>query len=275
MNRIELANYKAENFKWEVSANKKVATITINRPTTKNALTLGSYNELRNLFRDKLPYATDIKSVVMTGEGGNFCSGGDFIQIASELVKMDRIQLMEFTRMTGSLIQSMRECPQTIVAAVDGACTGAGAVMAAAADIRFGTPKTKLAFLFCKVGLTGADMGAVALLPRLIGTSRATELLLTGRLLNGEEAERIGFFHRLLGPEKVLEEATAMAHTLADGPTFAHGITKTMLIQEWSCGLSEAIEAEAQAQTICLSNKDFHRAVAAFAKGETPVFEGN
>lgn len=273
MNRIELNDYKAENFKWEVSG--KVATITINRPTTKNSITLGCYNELRNLFRDKMPYATDVKSVVITGEGKDFCSGGDFATISPTLQNADRIALLEFTRMTGGMIYAMRACPQTIVAAIDGACTGAGAMIATAADMRFGTARTKLAFLFAKVGLAGADMGAVALLPRLIGMSRASDLLLTGRMVNGEEAERIGFFNRLVASEKLLEEAIAMAKSLADGPAFAHGVTKTMLIQEWNCGLSEAMEAEAQAQAICMSQNDFARAVAAFSKGQPPVFEGN
>ena len=273
MNRIQLADYKAEHIKWQVSG--KVATITIERPGTKNALTLGSYNELRNLFRDKFPFATDIKAVVITGADGNFCSGGDFIDIASQLVKMTSIELLEFTRMTGSLIESMRACPQPIVAAIDGACTGAGAMLAAAADFRFGTAKTKLAFLFVKVGLTAADMGAVALLPRLIGLSRAQDLLFTGRIVGGEEAERIGFYNRLVEPDKLLAEATKLAESLANGPSFAHGVTKAMLIQEWNAGLTECIEGEAQAQAICMTTQDFHRAVAAFAKGQTPVFEGN
>jgi enoyl-CoA hydratase/carnithine racemase len=273
MNRIELANYKPEHIKWEVSG--KVAKITIERPGTKNALTLGSYNELRNLFRDKLPYATDIKAVVITGADGNFCSGGDFVDIASKLVKMTTIELLEFTRMSGSLIEAMRKCPQPIVAAIDGACTGAGAVIAAASDFRFGTPKTKLAFLFVKVGLTAADMGAMALLPRLIGLSRAQDLLFTGRIVGGEEAERIGFYNRLVEPAKLQDEAMTMAQSFANGPSFAHGVTKAMFIQEWNAGLTECIEAEAQAQAICMNTQDFHRAVAAFAKGEAPVFEGN
>lgn len=273
MNRIGLAAYKAENFRWQVSG--KVATITIDRPDRKNPLTLGSYTELRDLFRDKLPHASDIKAVVITGAGGNFCSGGDFIDIASKLVRMNSIELLEFTRMTGSLVLAMKSCPQPIVAAIDGACTGAGAMIAAAADMRFGTLKTKLAFLFVKVGLAGADMGAVALLPRLIGLSHASDLLLSGRIVGGEEAARMGFYNRLVDADKLLEEATAMAQSLASGPTFALGMTKTMLLQEWNSSLGECIEAEAQSQAICMTTQDFQRAVSAFAIGKAPVFEGN
>ncbi len=272
MKRIQLANYKAGHFGWTVSG--KVATITLNRPERKNPLTLDSYGELRDLFREMV-YATDIKAVVFTGAGGNFCSGGDVHEIIGELLKMDMTGLLEFTRMTGDLVKAMRACPQPIVAAIDGVCTGAGAMIACAADMRFATPSSKLAFLFVRVGLAGADMGACTLLPRLIGLSRAADLLYTGRVVGGEEAERFGFYNRLAEPEKLLEEATAMARSLADGPTFGHGMTKTMLFQEWSHGLNECIEAEAQAQAICMQTQDFKRAYHAFVAKQKPVFEGN
>jgi enoyl-CoA hydratase/carnithine racemase len=272
MKQIPLASYKAAHFGWEVSG--KVATITLNRPDRKNPLTLESYGELRDLFRD-LVYATDIKAVVFTGAGGNFCSGGDVHDIIGKLVKMDMTQLMAFTRMTGDLIKAMRLCPQPIVSAIDGICAGAGAMIACASDLRFGTARSKVAFLFVRVGLAGADMGACTLLPRLIGLSRAADLLFTGRAMAGEEAERSGFYNRLVEPEKLLDEATALAKSLADGPTFGHGMTKTMLFQEWSQGLGECIEAEAQAQAICMQTKDFERAYNAFVAKQTPIFEGN
>jgi len=272
MKQIQLASYKAAHFGWAVSG--KVATITLNRPERKNPLTLESYAELRDLFRE-LVYATDIKAVVFTGAGGNFCSGGDVHDIIGKLVKMDMTQLMAFTRMTGDLVKAMRSCPQPIVSAIDGVCAGAGAMIACGSDLRFGTVRSKVAFLFVRVGLAGADMGACTLLPRLIGLSRAADLLFTGRVMAGEEAERFGFYNRLVEPEKLLEEAAAMAKSLADGPTFGHGMTKTMLFQEWSHGLGECIEAEAQAQAICMQTKDFERAYNAFVAKQTPVFEGN
>lgn len=272
MKRIQLAGYKAEHFGWAVSG--KVATITLNRPERKNPLTLESYGELRDLFRE-LVYATDIKTVVVTGAGGNFCSGGDVHDIIGKLVKMDMLELMEFTRMTGDLIKAMRGCPQPILSAIDGVCAGAGAMIACASDMRFGTARSKVAFLFVRVGLAGCDMGACTLLPRLIGLSRASDLLYTGRAMNGEEAERFGFYNRLCDPETLLADATAMAHSLAEGPTFGHSMTKTMLYQEWSQGLGECIEAEAQAQAICMQTNDFERAYNAFAAKKTPVFEGN
>ncbi|MBI4545316.1 MAG: enoyl-CoA hydratase family protein [Gemmatimonadetes bacterium] len=272
MKRAELAHYTASHFGWAVSG--KVATITLDRPDRKNTLTLESYGELRDLFREMV-YATDIKAVVLTGAGGNFCSGGDVHDIISKLVKMDMKELLAFTRMSGDLVKAMRACPQPIVAAIDGVCTGAGAMLACGADLRFGTARSKVAFLFVRVGLAGADMGACTLLPRLIGLSRAADLLFTGRVMGGEEAERFGFYNRVVEPEKLLEEATAMAGSLADGPTFAHGMTKTMLFQEWSHGLDECIEAEAQAQAICMQSKDFERAYHAFVAKEKPLFEGN
>ena len=272
MKRVALAGYKASHFHYSVSG--KVATITLNRPDRKNPLTFDSYGELRDLFREMV-YATDVKAVVFTGEGGNFCSGGDVHEIIGPLVRMDMTGLLEFTRMTGDLVKAMRACPQPIVAAIDGVCTGAGALIACASDMRYATARSKLAFLFVRVGLAAADMGACTLLPRLIGLSRAADLLYTGRVVGGEEGERIGFHNRLVEPEKLLEEATAMARSLAEGPTFGHMMTKTMLWQEWSSGLGECIEAEAQAQAICMQTNDFERAYHAFVAKQKPVFEGN
>jgi len=272
MKKIELAKYKAAHFAYSVSA--KVATITLNRPGRKNPLTLESYGELRDLFRE-MNHAADVKAVVITGAGGNFCSGGDVHDIIGKLVGMEMPELLRFTRMTGDLVKAMRACPQPIIAAIDGVCTGAGAMLACASDLRFGTARSKLAFLFVRVGLAGADMGACTLLPRLIGLSRAADLLYTGRVVGGEEAERFGFYNRLADPERVLEEATAMAVSLAEGPSFAHAMTKTMLFQEWSHGLDECIEAEAQAQAICMKTKDFERAYQAFVAKKKPVFEGD
>lgn len=272
MKRIQLANYKAAHFGYAVSG--KIATITLNRPERKNPLTLESYGELRDLFREMV-YATDVKAVVFAGEGDNFCSGGDVHDIIGKLVKMDMTELLAFTRMTGDLVKAMRGCPQLIIAAIDGVCTGAGAMIACAADMRYATARSKLAFLFVRVGLAAADMGACTLLPRLVGLSRAADLLYTGRVVGGEEAERFGFYNRLVEPERLLEEAIAMAASLADGPSFGHGMTKTMLWQEWSAGLGECIEAEAQAQAICMQTEDFERAYHAFVAKQKPVFQGN
>ena len=272
MKKVQMANYKAAHFGWAVSG--KVATITLNRPERKNPITFESYGELRDLFRE-LVYATDIKAVVFTGAGGNFCSGGDVHDIIGKLVKMDMLELLAFTRMTGDLVKAMRACPQPIISVIDGVCAGAGAMIASASDMRFGTARSKVAFLFVRVGLAAADMGACTLLPRLIGMSRAADLLFTGRAMSGEEAERFGFYNRVVEPEKLLAEATTLANSLADGPTFGHGMTKTMLYQEWSQGLDECIEAEAQAQAICMQTQDFERAYKAFAAKQTPVFEGN
>jgi enoyl-CoA hydratase/carnithine racemase len=272
MKRIQLANYKATHFGYTVSG--KVATITLNRPERKNPLTFDSYGELRDLFREMV-YATDIKAVVFTGSGGNFCSGGDVHEIIGPLVKMDMPELLQFTRMTGDMVKAMRACPQPIVAAIDGVCTGAGAMIACASDMRVSTARSKLAFLFVRVGLAGADMGACTLLPRLIGLSRAADLLYTGRVVGGEEAERFGFYNRLVDPDALLSTADTLARELADGPTFGHAMTKTMLWQEWSSGLGECIEAEAQAQAICMQTNDFERAYHAFAAKQKPVFEGD
>lgn len=224
-------------------------------------------------------YVTDVKTVVITGEGGNFCSGGDVHEIIGPLVKMkdagDMAGLLAFTRMTGDLVKAIQHCPQPVIAAVDGICAGAGAILAMASDLRIGTPRTKTAFLFVRVGLAGADMGACNILPRIIGSGRAAELLYTGRSMSAEEGERWGFYNRLVAPEQLLADAQGLAKELADGPTFAHGITKTCLHQEWSMDLDAAIEAEAQAQAICMQTQDFARAYHAFVAKQKPVFEGN
>jgi enoyl-CoA hydratase/carnithine racemase len=272
MKRIQLAGYRAAHFGYAVVG--KVATITLNRPERKNPLTFDSYGELRDLFREMV-YATDVKAVVFTGEGGNFCSGGDVHEIIGPLVKMEMPELLEFTRMTGDLVKAMRACPQPIIAAIDGVCTGAGAMIACGSDMRLATARSKLAFLFVRVGLAGADMGACTLLPRLIGLSRAADLLFTGRVVGGEEAAAFGFYNRLVEPDKLLAEAHTLAASLAEGPNFGHAMTKTMLWQEWSSGLGECIEAEAQAQAICMQTQDFERAYHAFAAKQKPVFEGN
>ena len=267
-----LAGYQAKHFLWETQG--PVGTITLNRPERKNPLTFESYAELRDLFR-ALSHASDIKVVVVTGAGGNFCSGGDVHEIIGPLTKMAMPELMQFTRMTGDLVKAMRHCPQPIIAAVDGICAGAGAIIAMASDMRIGTPNAKTAFLFTRVGLAGCDMGACALLPRIIGQGRASELLYTGRSMGAEEGERWGFFNRLVASDAVLAEAQALARTLSEGPTFAHGMTKNQLHIEWDMGVDEAIEAEAQAQAICMQTQDFHRAYHAFAAKQKPKFEGN
>jgi len=276
MQRIALANYKATHFKWEFSG--KVATITLNRPERKNPLTFESYAELRDLF-GQLRHASDVKTVVVTGAADNFCSGGDVHEIIGPLVRMqeadDMQGLLDFTRMTGDLVKAMRHCPQPIIAAVDGICAGAGAIVAMASDMRIGTPRAKTAFLFVRVGLAGADMGACAILPRIIGHGRASELLFTGRSMSAEEGERWGFFNRIVAPEDVLSQAQALAAELADGTTFAHGITKTCLHQEWAMDVDSAIEAEAQAQAICMQTRDYGRAYRAFVAKQKPVFEGD
>jgi enoyl-CoA hydratase/carnithine racemase len=270
--RITLGDYQPQNFLFQVG--QGVATLTLNRPERKNPLTFESYAELRDLFR-ALAYADDVKAVVVTGAGENFCSGGDVHDIIGPLTKLDMPGLLAFTRMTGDLVKAMRACPQPIVAAIDGICAGAGALMALASDIRYGTARSKTAFLFTRVGLAGCDMGACALLPRVIGQGRAADLLYSGRSLGGEEAERWGFLNRLCAAEGVLADAQAFALQLAQGPTFAHGMTKKMLQQEWNMGVDEAIEAEAQAQAICMVSNDFHRAYHAFVAKDKPVFEGD
>jgi enoyl-CoA hydratase/carnithine racemase len=271
-NRKQLAGYRATHFLWEVK--EGVATITLNRPERKNPLTFDSYAELRDLF-GSLKYATDVHAVVVAGAGDNFCSGGDVHEIIGPLVRLKAPELLMFTRMTGDLVKAMRACPQPIVAAVDGVCAGAGAIVAMASDLRLGTARSKTAFLFNRVGLAGCDMGACAMLPRIVGQGRASELLYTGRSLGGEEGERWGFFNRLCAPEALLGEAQALAKQLTEGPTFANGITKTMLHQEWAMTIEQAIEAEAQAQALCMLTQDFTRAYEAFVAKQKPKFEGN
>ncbi len=267
-----LGDYQARHFLWSVTG--RVATLMLNRPEKKNPLTFESYAELRDLFR-RLQYAGDVRCVVLAGAGENFCSGGDVHEIIGPLTKMDMPQLLAFTRMTGDLVKAMRACPQPIVAAIDGVCAGAGALLALASDLRLGTARSKTAFLFVRVGLAGADMGACALLPRVIGQGRAAELLYTGRSLGGEEALQWGFFNRQCAPEALLVEAQALAAELAEGPSFAHAVTKRCLHQEWNMGVDEAIEAEAQAQAICMQTEDFRRAYRAFAAKQKPRFEGD
>ena len=266
------AAYKAEHFAW--SYDNGIGTVTLNRPERKNPLTFDSYAELRDLFR-ALNYATDVKVIVVTGAGGNFCLGGDVHEIIGPLTGMRMPELLEFTRMTGDLVKAIRACPQPIVGAIDGVCAGAGAMIALACDLRYGSPATRTAFLFTRVGLAGADMGACALLPRVIGQGRASELLFTGRAMTAQEGHAWGFFNALHDSDALLEAATKVARDLAEGPTFAHGMTKTMLAQEWSMTIDQAIEAEAQAQAICMQTEDFKRAYEAFAAKRKPVFGGD
>ena len=270
MYTLKAADWKPRHFKWQVA--DRVATVTLNRPERKNPLTFESYAELRDTFQ-QLNYAEDVRAVVFTGEGGNFCSGGDVHEIIGPLTKMSMPQLLEFTRMTGDVVKAMRHCPQPLVAAVDGVCAGAGAILAMACDLRVGSPAAKTAFLFVRVGLAGCDMGACAMLPRIIGQGRAAELLYTGRSMSAEEGLAWGFFNRLA--ELPLAAAMELAQSLAEGPTAAHAMTKKMLHQEWSAGIDEAIEMEAQAQAILMQTKDFRRAYEAFAARKKPAFEGD
>jgi len=251
-----------------------VATITLNRPERKNPLTFESYAELRDLFR-ALAFAPHVKAVVLRGAGENFCSGGDVYEIIEPLTKMAMPELLAFTRMTGDVVRAMRACPQPIVAAVDGTCAGAGAILAMASDLRHGTARAQVAFLFARVGLAGCDMGACAILPRIVGHGRAAELLYTGRAMDGREAERWGFFNALHAPEALFGQADAQARRLAEGPTFAHAMTKAMLHREWAMDIDGALEAEAQAQAICMTTNDFRRAFEAFAAKRRPEFGGD
>ncbi len=264
--------FKPDHFQWEYADG--VATITLNRPERKNPLTFESYAELRDAFR-ALVYVGEVKAVVIAGAGGNFSSGGDVHEIIGPLTEMDMPGLLQFTRMTGDLVKAMRGCPQPIVAALDGVCAGAGAILAMASDMRIATPDTRTAFLFTRVGLAGCDMGACAILPRLIGQGRASELLFTGRVMNAEEGERWGFHNRLVPADRLLAEAKALARDLATGPNFAHGMTKAQLNNEWAVSLDTAIEMEAQAQAICMATNDFRRAFEAFAAKKTPAFKGD
>ena len=264
--------YRAEHFLWSLT--DRVGTVTLNRPERKNPLTFESYAELRDFF-GKLVFAEDCRAIVITGAGGNFCSGGDVHEIIGPLTQMDMDGLLRFTRMTGDLVRAIRACQQPVIAAVDGVCAGAGAILAMASDVRFATPTTKTAFLFSRVGLAGCDMGACAILPRIIGHGRAGELLFTGRSMNAEEGERWGFYNRLFSADDLLGEAQSFAHGLAHGPSFAHAMTKKMLDAEWDMDIDQALEAEAQAQAICMQTKDFRRAYEAFAAKQKPVFEGD
>ena len=264
--------YQARHFAWDFDAG--VGSVTLNRPERKNPLTFDSYAELRDLF-GALRYATDVKVVVIAGAGGNFCSGGDVHEIIGPLTRMSMPEMLEFTRMTGDLVRAMRACPQPLIGAIDGICAGAGAMIALACDLRLGTPDCQTAYLFTRVGLAGADMGACALLPRVIGQGRASELLFTGRAMNASDGLAWGFFNALHEPAELLVQAGKLAQQLAKGPTFAHGMTKTMLAQEWSMTIDQALEAEAQAQAICMQTQDFRRAYDAFSAKQKPAFEGN
>lgn len=266
------ADFKPTHFSW--TRDGAVGIIRLTRPERKNPLTFESYAELRDTFR-ALVYTDDVKVIVFAPSGGNFCSGGDVHEIIKPLLDRDMKGLLAFTRMTGDLVKAMRACPQPIVAAIDGICVGAGAMIALASDVRLGTPEAKTAFLFTRVGLAGCDMGACAMLPRVIGQGRASELLFSGRTMSADEGDRWGFYNRLVSAADLEKEAIALAKGLASGPTFAHGITKTQLNQEWSMSLEQAIEAEAQAQAICMQTADFGRAYEAFAAKQRPVFKGD
>jgi len=267
-----IATMRPRHFMLEVK--DRIATVRLNRPDRKNPLTFESYAELRDFFR-ALPYAADVDVVVFASNGGNFCSGGDVHDIIGPLVAMDMKQLLAFTRMTGDLVKAMIGCHKPIIAAVDGICVGAGAIIAMASDLRLASDRAKCAFLFTRVGLAGCDMGACAMLPRIIGQGRAAELLYTGRSMSAAEGERWGFWNALHSSDALEGEAMALARRLAAGPTFAHGITKTQINQEWNMGLEQAIEAEAQAQAICMQTRDFERAYRAFVAKEKPVFAGD
>ena len=269
---MDADSYKPKHFLWSFKAG--VGTVTLNRPERKNPLTFESYAELTALY-NSLEKTPEVKAIILTGAGGNFSSGGDVHEIIGPLTRMEKPELLKFTRMTGALVTAMRNCPQPIIAAVDGICMGAGAIMAMASDMRFATPQAKTAFLFNRVGLAGADMGACAILPRIIGQGRASDLLFTGRSMSAEEGERWGFYNRLVPAADLMAEAGKLAGRLAAGPTFANGITKNQLNIEWDMSLTEAIESEAQAQAICMQTKDFTRAYKAFVAKEKPKFEGN
>ena len=268
-----LVHYHANHFDWQCDTSG-VGVVTLNRPERKNPLTFASYAELRDLFIS-LRHANDVRVIVMQGACGNFCSGGDVHDIIAPLTRMTMPELLSFTRMTGELVKAMRLCPQPIVAAIDGVCAGAGAMLALASDLRLGTPLARVSYLFSRVGLAGADMGACSLLPRVIGQGRASELLFSGRAMTADEGFAWGFFNHLYEPGELAPAALQMANALAEGPTFAHGMTKNMIHQEWNMSLDQAIEAEAQAQAICMQTQDFHRAYKAFAAKQHPVFQGN
>ncbi len=267
-----MASLEPKYFRWQMQG--RVAVIRLDRPERKNPLTFDSYAELRDTFR-ALAYAEDIDAVVFASNGGNFCSGGDVHEIIGPLVQMDMKSLLAFTRMTGDLVKAMLHCNKPIIASVEGICVGAGAIIAMASDLRLGTPETKTGFLFTRVGLAGCDMGACAILPRIIGQGRAADLLYTGRMMSAEEGYQWGFFNSLYPPSEVESQALQLAQRIAAGPSFANGITKTQLAHEWNMSPEQAIEAEAQAQAICMQTQDFERAYHAFVNKEKPVFEGN
>ena len=269
---LPLSAYMSRHVRFAVDG--KVATLTLDRPDKKNPLTFDSYAEIVDLFRTAAK-DKQVKAIVVTGAGGNFCSGGDVFEIIEPLTKMGAADLLDFTKMTGEVVKAMRACPQPVIAAIDGVCAGAGAIIAMASDLRIGTAGAKVAFLFNRVGLAGCDMGSCAILPRIVGQGRASELLLTGRSMGGEEAERWGFFNRLATSETVLAEATKLARDLASGPTFANAMTKRMLDMEWAMSIEAAVEAEAVAQALCMKTEDFNRAFRAFAAKQKPVFEGD
>jgi enoyl-CoA hydratase/carnithine racemase len=269
---MSLRDLEPRHFNWRMDGT--IAIISLARPDRKNPLTFESYAELRDTFR-ALAESDDVKAVVIASNGGNFCSGGDVHEIIGPLLDRDMKGLLAFTRMTGDLVKSIRACPQPVIAAVDGVCVGAGAMVALFCDLRIGTPDAKTAFLFTRVGLAGCDMGACAMLPRIIGQGRAAELLFTGRTMTAQEGERWGFFNRLVAAEALEADAIAAAERLAAGPTFGHMMTKTMLNQEWSMTLDQAIEAEAQAQAICMQTRDFKRAFDAFVAKQKPQFAGD
>jgi enoyl-CoA hydratase/carnithine racemase len=267
---LDPSSLEPEHFLWGFDSG--VATITLNRPERKNPLTFDSYAELRDTFRALL-HTPEVKVVVITGAGGNFCSGGDVHEIIGPLTRMNAAGLLEFTTMTGDLVKAMRACPQPILAAVEGICAGAGAILAMASDLRLAAPNTKTAFLFTRVGLAGADMGACAILPRIIGHGRAAELLFTGRSMGADEGLAWGFWNRI--SDQVLADTHALAASLASGPSFAHSITKKQLDAEWNVSIDEAISMEAEAQAICMQTNDFRRAYEAFAAKKTPEFKGD
>jgi len=271
-NRRDAASLAPRHVGWAVHG--KVGVITLNRPERKNPLTFESYAELRDLFR-LLAQADDVRAIVMQGAGDNFCSGGDVHEIIGPLTKMSMPDLLTFTRMTGDLVKAMRACPQPVLSAIDGVCAGAGAIIAMASDLRIGTARSKVSFLFSRVGLAGCDMGACSLLPRIIGQGRASELLFTGRSMSGDEALAWGFYNRIARSDDLAPQALGWAAEIAAGPTFGHAMTKRMLHQEWAMGVDEAIESEAQAQAICMMTQDFHRAYEAFAAKTKPSFEGD
>ena len=268
-----MTDFKPEHFLWGVS-DDGVASVTLNRPERKNPLTFESYAELRDTFRS-LVDNNDVKAVIISGAGDNFCSGGDVHEIIGPLTKMSMKDLLKFTRMTGDLVKAIRNCPQPVISAIDGICAGAGAAIAMASDLRYGTSRAKTAFLFTRVGLAGADMGACAILPRIIGQGRASELLFTGRSMSAEEGERWGFFNALFEPADLMSGVQAVANRLAAGPNFAHGMTKNQINIEWDMPIDTAIEAEAQAQALCMQTDDFKRAYNAFIKKEEPEFQGD